>query len=184
MFKMPIDAEIELILLQPWHAEELFDVTNHNRMHLRQYLPWMEQTNNVEHTRSFILSSLMEFAQNHNFAAGICLNGAIVGSIALHSVQWNSKQTSMGYWLSAEHVGKGIMTKACIGLLRYVFEEMRLNKVSIQARMDNERSKAIPERIGFRLEGILRQHEWADGVYHDHALYSLLAEEWFQRMYH
>jgi ribosomal-protein-serine acetyltransferase len=180
MFKIPVDRETDLVLLQPWHAEELYELTVRNKEHLHQYLPWVGQITNVEQTRNFILSSLMAFAQNHSFASGIRYKGGLVGSIALHTIQWSSKQTSFGYWLSASHLGKGITTKACITLLHYAFQELQLNKVSIQARTDNEKSRAVPERIGFRKEGVFRQHERADDRYFDHVSYSMSAEEWFR----
>ena len=84
----------------------------------------------------------------------------------------------MGYWLDAELQGKGIVTQACRTIVRHAFEEHQVQKVVISCAIDNPRSRAVAERLGFLQEGILRQvvrlHDRSvDGVF-----YGLLVDEW------
>jgi ribosomal-protein-serine acetyltransferase len=67
-------------------------------------------------------------------------------------------------------------------MLGFVFEDLGVNRVGLQAEVSNQRSRALAERLGFTLEGIRRQG-WvnSDGEPVDMAAYSLLASEWRAR---
>ncbi|CAM3669981.1 GNAT family N-acetyltransferase [Marinicrinis lubricantis] len=178
MFQIGKDGELELKLLQPQHAQSLFECIDGNREHIRGWLPWVDHSKSKEDSLSFIRSSLKEFADNQSFSGGIFMSGKLVGCIGLHRIDWNNRHSSIGYWLAADEQGKGIMTRACRIVVCHAFEELELNKLCIQARISNVRSRSVPERLGFQQEGVLRQHEYHDGQYHDHVLYSILRNEW------
>ncbi|MDQ6660765.1 MAG: GNAT family N-acetyltransferase, partial [Chloroflexota bacterium] len=101
----------------------------------------------------------------------------LVGSLGC-SIDREDRKVEIGYWLDASSQGKGIMTRACRGLINYVFDELRMNKVEIHAAPENKRSRAIPERLGFTQEGIDRQAGWLYDHYIDLVLYGMLASEW------
>ncbi len=84
----------------------------------------------------------------------------------------------MGYWLGAKYEGRGIMTKTCFYLVTYLFEELKLNRIKIRCSEKNVRSRAIPERLGFRLEGKLRGMSHTRDGLTDCLIYGLLADEW------
>jgi ribosomal-protein-serine acetyltransferase len=70
------------------------------------------------------------------------------------------------------------MTEAVRALTTLAFDEWRLNRIEIRVATENERSAAVPERLGFVREGVLRQVErHADG-FKDNVVYSMLSEEW------
>jgi ribosomal-protein-serine acetyltransferase len=58
------------------------------------------------------------------------------------------------------------------------FDTWKLNRITIECATDNSRSRAIPERLGFRLEGIVRGIEWLHDHYVDHAMYGLLRSDY------
>ncbi|MBC8170995.1 MAG: GNAT family N-acetyltransferase, partial [Anaerolineae bacterium] len=58
------------------------------------------------------------------------------------------------------------------------FNSWHLHRVVIRCAAGNTRSRAIPERLGFKLDGIMRDEICIRGQYHDHVVYSLLAHEW------
>ena len=79
----------------------------------------------------------------------------------------------------AEHLQKmGIMTACTKALIRYVYETFDINRVEIQMSTRNPKSKAIPERLGFTQEGVLRSNERLRGEFSDSYVYSLLREEY------
>ena len=66
------------------------------------------------------------------------------------------------------------MTACCEAMISQAFDTWKFNRISIECATQNTRSRAIPERLGFELEGIIRGIEWLDDHYSDHAMYGLL----------
>ncbi len=69
------------------------------------------------------------------------------------------------------------MTASCRAFVSHAFFTWKLNRVTIECATQNTRSRAIPERLGFKLEGITREIEWLRDHYVDHALYGLLKSD-------
>jgi ribosomal-protein-serine acetyltransferase len=67
------------------------------------------------------------------------------------------------------------MTRAVKALIDHAFGELGLHRVEIRAAAENRRSRAIPERLGFEQEGILREAERVGERYQDLVVYGLLA---------
>jgi ribosomal-protein-serine acetyltransferase len=104
-------------------------------------------------------------------------DGAIVGMVGFHRFDWANRATSIGYWLAADHEGRGLMTEAVRALVEYAFETRGLHRIEIAAAVDNARSRAIPERLGFREEGVRRDAERHGERYLDLVLYARLATD-------
>lgn len=178
MFTLKIRDDLELCLLEQRHAEELFALVDCNRDYLRQWLPWVDNSKSAIDTQKFIKSSLEQLARDGSLSAGILYQAKIAGVIGFHKIDWSNLATSVGYWLGASFQGKGLMTEACRGLVKYAFDELKLNRVEIRCATENTKSRAIPERLGFKEEGILRQAEWLYDHYVDLVVYGILASEW------
>lgn len=181
MFTLKVDNEIELQLFQLHHATELFDLVDRNRMHLRQWLPWVDSMDSPLQYHSIIPMWLKQFADNQGFNLGVRYKGYLVGAIGLHQIDWRNQQTTIGYYLGEGYQGKGIMTRAVQAILNYVFFDINLNRVEIRCGEGNLKSRAIPERLGFTQEGIIRDGENLFGRYHNLVVYSILEKEWDQR---
>ncbi|WP_147533092.1 GNAT family N-acetyltransferase [Bacillus marasmi] len=181
MFTLKVDNEIELQLFQIHHAEELFLLVDRNREHLRTWLPWVDNMSSPIQYHSIIPTWLRQFAENTGFNAGIRFKGALVGSIGFHQIDWHNSQTSMGYFLAKDVQGNGIMSKCVQALLYYAFYELGLNRVEIRCGQQNHKSRAIPERLGFTKEGIIRDGERLHYNFHNLIVYSMLRNEWVSR---
>jgi ribosomal-protein-serine acetyltransferase len=177
-FNMPIDDETELRLHEERYAPEYFALIDQNREHLRQWMPWLDYEQSVADTAAYIRSTLQQFAHNEGFQCGIWHQDKIVGSIGFHALEWNNRKVEMGYWISQFYEGKGLVTKAAGAMLNYAFHVYKLNKVEIRCATGNVRSCAIPKRLGFQQEGIIRQAEWLYDHFVDLMIYGLLANEW------
>jgi ribosomal-protein-serine acetyltransferase len=178
VFSLHVSKNIDLRILELRHAEELFYQCMLNREYLSQWLPWAIHTNHLEDSQLYIQSELDRFANQRGFSCGIFYYDKLIGSIAVHEIDWINKKTSLGYWLAEAYQGKGIMTAACRRLIHYVFAELKLNRVEIRACTQNTSSRAIPERLGFKHEGTTRQAEWINNQYYDYEVYGILAYEW------
>src|SRR5208337_3096322 len=160
-FHLKVTDEIELRLLEEEHAQETFNLTDANRQHLRKWLPWVDQTRSVTDTAAFIVSCSRRFSENGGFQVVIWFKDHLCGMIGHHEIDRPNRSTSMGYWLDASHQGKGIMTASCRVMINHAFRDLDLHRVVIRCATENRRSRAIPERLGFELEGVARQSEFS-----------------------
>ncbi|QSO49915.1 GNAT family N-acetyltransferase [Alicyclobacillus mengziensis] len=178
MFRHRVRDDIEIKLLEPRDADAMFALTEGSRTYLRQWLPWVDATQTVDDSKAFIQSTLQQFAANNGFQAGILYRGELAGVIGFHGVSWTNRSTSIGYWLGERFQGQGIMTCVCRAMVNIAFEEYGLNRVEIRAAVENHKSRAIPERLGFQQEGVCRQAEWLYDYFVDHVVYGMLAADW------
>jgi ribosomal-protein-serine acetyltransferase len=119
-------------------------------------------------------------AINRAVYAGIWFNGRLCGMIHHLNVDWLNHCAVLSYWLDAAHQGRGIMTACCRAFLAHGFDTWKLNRITIECATENTRSRAIPERLGFKLEGIVRHIEWLHDHFADHAIYGLLRSEYVE----
>lgn len=178
MFSYQIDENLKLILSQEHHAEEITKVVRENLEQLKLWMPWARDDYSIDSAREFIKFNLSEFARNGSFAASIILEEKFVGGVGFHNLDLKNKSAHIGYWLAQEAQGKGIVTRCCRVLFDYLFHDLGLNRIQINCNIENTKSRAVPERLGFQLEGIHRQVEWLRGEFRDWAIYAMLAEEW------
>jgi ribosomal-protein-serine acetyltransferase len=178
MHEMTINKDLRLRTLSENDAHVLFELVDANRKHLREWLPWLDANTEVDHSRAFIRSVLKQEADNLGPTYGIMFSERIVGIVGYHPIQWNNKSVEIGYWLSCEVTGHGIMTKCCRALVDHAFGVIGLNRVTIPAAFRNSKSRAIPERLGFKKEGVIRDAEWLYDHYVDHVLYTSSTRYW------
>lgn len=175
-----IDETLELHLLEEAYATELFALTDKNRLHLRQWLPWLDMTNRESDSLQFIRSAVAQNVSGNGPQFAIFHLGLLAGVIGFHSINKIHHVGEIGYWLSKDANGKGIMTKAASAVIKVGFNQLLLNRIKISCATENLKSRAIPERLGLKLEATLRQEECLYGRYVDHAIYGLLKEEYQQ----
>jgi ribosomal-protein-serine acetyltransferase len=167
----------ELRPLEERDAEELYALIDANRERLVRWMVWAEG-HTPERTLEFIRDAQRQLAGDDGFQAAIIDDRRIVGVAGFHRVDWPNRATTIGYWLGAGEEGRGTMTHAVRALVDHAFVEWRLNRVEIRVDVENRRSRAVAERLGFVDEGTLRQAlRLADG-YHDDAVYAMLARDW------
>ncbi len=176
-----IDEEIQLRLIEVYHAEAYLALAQKNKEHLKEWVAMSVYDGTVEAMQAFLKQRLLNFASGEGYHLGIWYQGKIAGLFNYTNLDWRNRKVELGYWIDAELQGKGIVTKACRTMIGYAFEEHLLNKVEIICAVDNLRSRAIPHRLGFTQEGIHRQADKNQDRYDDVAFYGLLADEWRAR---
>ncbi|WP_062221986.1 MULTISPECIES: GNAT family N-acetyltransferase [unclassified Aureimonas] len=103
----------------------------------------------------------------------------LYGGLTLGRIQRGVAQSAtLGYWMGERHAGRGIMSRAVRTICIFAFEIEGLHRVEAACVPRNGRSIGLLESCGFRREGHLRQYLKIAGVWEDHLLYSLLAEDW------
>lgn len=157
-------------------VDELYALTVANRRHLARWLPWAVDPS-PEATRGYVSGALAQRERQDGFQTVIVAEGAIVGSLGFHRIDWANRSTSVGYWIAASHQGAGIVTAGVRALAGHAFGPWELHRVELLAAIDNARSRAVAERLGFTQEGVRRGAERFGDHYRDLVAYSLLASD-------
>ena len=178
MFSASIRPGFELRLLEERHAPAVFAAVDRERDELRQWLPWVDATRTEDDTLSFIRSALEQFASNSGVVAGIWGPAGLAGVVGMHKIDWLNRNVELGYWLSREFRGTGLMTDACRRMIGHAFSELDLHRVSLRCAVRNVKSCAIPERLGFKVEGTLCEAQWLNGRYEDLRTFAVLKQDW------
>jgi ribosomal-protein-serine acetyltransferase len=141
-------------------------------------MPWADQDRAA--TESFLRAARRQSQANNGAQFAVMSEERIAGVIGVHWIKWTHGTTSLGYWLDEDEQGKGLVTRSVSALLDHAFGDWGLHRVEIRAAPENHRSRAIPDRLGFSKEGILRDNERIGDRFVDHVVYSMLASEWLR----
>ena len=175
-----VDETISLQLIDSFHAQMLFDLVDQNTDSLREWLPWVPHMQTLSNFEAYIERCKQQHSAGTDVGYVITVKGKAAGRIGIHYIDRQNSHGAIGYWLSKEYVGQGVVTRACEAIVRVAFENLGLHRLEIRCATGNQKSAAIAERLGFAKEGILRQAEFVNGRFHDLFLFALLKEDWLQ----
>lgn len=181
---MPIkvDDEIYLTDLSVQNAKELFDLVDGNRNHLRRWLVWVDKTRDINNTIDYIQSIQQQDIYNGKLVLEVRYKEELAGLIDLHGGDSLNMKAEIGYWIAEKFQGLGIMTKACKTFIDYAFNDIGLNRIVIRCAEDNVKSRAVPERLNFKLEGIEKEGQYLYGKFVDIYVYATVKREWCDEM--
>lgn len=119
-------------------------------------------------------------APRYRFQLAVVLpaDGDLVGNVGIRRSAPGSHKASMGCELDPDHWGRGYAVEAGTAMLRFAFGELGIHRVWADCLADNAAAVRTLERLGFRPEGRLRDHEQFKGQLWDGLVYGLLRHEW------
>lgn len=177
-FALRVDDEIELGLFERDDAAALHPLIVANQPRLLPWMPWAAAPT-PEATQGFVAGrALAAIVEGDGFEAGVYWRGRLVGAVGVHGVRRRPPRGEIGYWLAAEAEGHGVVARAVRAVTDKAFADWGFERVEIRADPLNRRSRAVPERLGFVLEGVLRLEERGLDGFADRAVYAVLREEW------
>ena len=162
-------------------AETIFTAIDNNRLFLRKWLPFVDYTNDVSDTELFVKQVVIDAEKTKNHVFSIWYNNEFAGLIGFKNTDWVNHKTEFGYWLVENMQGKGIITNTLKKLISHSFGKLKLNRIEIKVARGNVKSADIPEKLGFKKEGIEREGEYHQNRYLDLQLFSLLKKEWLNQ---
>lgn len=170
--------ETERLILRKWTMNDLDDFYEYCKSPLvGPNAGWMPHMNKLDSKE--ILKKLIE--DNETWAIVYKENNKVIGSIGLHKDEKRSGVHSkmMGYVLSDEYWGRGIMTEAAKIAIKYAFEDINIDVLSVYHYPFNKRSENVIKKCGFIYEGILRKASVIfDGSIQDNVCYSMVREDY------
>jgi len=172
-----VNKNIRLETVKLSMAPVIFETINRDREYLGKWLPFVEFTRQVSDTENFLQSIVNQQEVKKDEVFSIWYNGDFAGLIGFKDTDWINHKTEIGYWIGEKMQGKGIVTACVQKLIRYAFHKLKMNRVQIKVAVGNQKSSAIPKRLGFQFEGTERAGELHLAKYLDLEIYSLLQHD-------
>jgi ribosomal-protein-alanine N-acetyltransferase len=106
-------------------------------------------------------------------------DGAIVGATNLSQIFMGPFQSAyVGYWAGAPFAGQGYMTEGVGLVVAHAFRVLKLHRVEANLQPANAPSRALVQRLGFRMEGYSPRYLKVAGRWRDHERWAVLREDW------
>jgi ribosomal-protein-serine acetyltransferase len=177
MQSIVVSNEILLERISINDAATIFNAIDQNRSHLGAWLPFVDFTNTVKDTETFIHTVISHREETRNELYTIWFKGNFAGLIGFNNTDKVNEKTEIGYWLTGEMTGQGIIRKCCLELIGLAFEKMGMNRLTIRCAIGNSRSEKVARSMGFSFEGIERNGERHHDLFFDLKVFSLLKSE-------
>lgn len=183
----PDHFETERLLIRaprPGDGAMLYQAVTESLEHLKPWMPWAHNAVTLEAEEGIVRRMHTDFLRRDDLPLFILKKDSeeFVGGSGLHRFGWDVPRFEIGYWVRQRFQGKGYITEAVAGITNFAFEKLFAERIEIRMDDKNVRSYRIPERLGFKLEGILRNDaRTVDGKLRDTRVYSMIRQEWLQR---
>lgn len=178
MFRVKINDELSLELISVFRSQALFTLIQQQQHYLSEWLAWPKTTTSIQIYDQFVVDSLHQYADGKAMVCTIIYNGEAVGCIGFNRIDHHLKKAMIGYWLSQNAQGKGIMTLCCHALIDWAFNKLELEKVEINVSEGNQPSRAVCERLGLVIEGVITNAENINGRLTSHVCYAMAKSQW------
>lgn len=161
LIEVPDQLVGDRVLLRPLRPDDgpaILAAIEESRAELDRWLVWPKSFQTEEHARDYCHRMAADWIRRSQLVFGIFdrETGTYLGGTGLHDIEWDIPALEIGYWLRTSATGKGYMTEAVSLLTACAFERLGARRVTITSDVKNAASRAIPERLGYGLEGILR----------------------------
>ena len=173
------EIRTERLLLRKFRkddAKAMFD-TWANDEKVTEFLTWTPH-GSIEVTEHIIDLWLKDYEKTDNYNWVIELEGKIVGSISVTTIDENSERVEIGYCLTVGFWNKGIMSEAAKAVIDFLFKEVNVNRITITHAVKNPASGKVAQKCGLISEGIRREFFKSNrGEFLDIAVYSILKSD-------
>jgi len=178
-FEIIVNEKVSMRLLNESDAKAMFNCIDSNRNFFRKYLYWVDKTKSVSDSLLKIQEDIEDYKSGKSLELGVFYENHFVGRCGFHKI--GKLNLEIGYFLHENMNGQGIMTQCVKTLTQYGFDVLKKHRVVIKMDVDNKASKAIPEKLGFTLEGIERESNLScEGEWRNSFVYSFLSTDTFR----
>jgi len=131
-------------------AEVLYQLVDRNRANLRIWLPWVDAMHSAQDELNFLDYSVQKMANGGLWMMTILVDQQVVGMIDIHNLEPTEQSGEIGYWLTANQRGQGVMAQALQQLEQLASQQLGLSQLRIITAMTNETSQAVAKRAGYQ----------------------------------
>ncbi|WP_181350748.1 GNAT family N-acetyltransferase [Thalassobacillus sp. CUG 92003] len=160
----PEAFETERLLIrapQPGDGPAVYESIQASQDDLKPWLPFAQHDQSEDDVEINVRQAYIKFLNREDLRLLVFLKetGQLVASSGLHRIDWDVPKFEIGYWVDSRFSGKGYITEAVDGITSFAFEELQANRIEIRCDAKNAKSRAVPERLNFTLEGVLRNED-------------------------
>jgi ribosomal-protein-serine acetyltransferase len=137
---------------------------------LRLWEDWAHGEQTEEAARAYTRSQLAAFAEGRSLPLTILQDRSIVGSVGAR-IDLQRETAELGYWIDEAAEGRGLVTRSVLAVVEHLRTERGVHRFEIRTAVHNRRSRAVAERSGFALEGVLHAAFRVGTARHDVAIY-------------
>lgn len=127
---------------------------------LHQYMLWAKTIPSIDESKQWIKTITKNTYLNNIDTLPIfmfdALTNEFIGATGYNTINWNVPCLELGYWIKTSCSGKGFATEAVNALTQYAFTQLNVKRIAITCDPTNIRSKKIPARLGYCIEGIMK----------------------------
>src|SRR5690625_3782546 len=157
MIRIYIDEDTQLRELTQRDRKMIFEVVNNNRVYLKRWLPWLDYTTSSHRYVTMIKSWQQNIELGTGMELGLFYKDEFIAMCGYTSIDPNSNRGQIGYWISRDCEGHGLMSKSVEAIVTHGFEKLKLNRIEIVCGVNNLRSRKLPESLNFTEEGVMKQ---------------------------
>ncbi|MEH7094229.1 GNAT family N-acetyltransferase [Neobacillus vireti] len=146
----------------PGDGKMVFEAMQSSLNELKPWMPWANREQTEQEVEANMRDAHAKFLTREDLRLHIFdrETGEFIGATGLHRMNWDIPKFEIGYWIDTRQSGKGYITEAAQAITEFAFLELNAKRVEIRCDRKNTKSRAIPEKLGFTLEGILKN----DGI--------------------
>ena len=170
-YPLVVRRGLSLELQHPDFAVEYFALIERNLPRLARWEPWANDPHTLGTTRTYLAWQAQAFVSRTQLPFVIVLDGKAVGSCTARLDATNGS-AEIGYWVGAEVEGTGVAAESIAALVKHVFARGDTARVQARTSVENVRSRALLERLGFAFEGVQRSSMPMPGGRVDMAVYA------------
>ena len=186
-FKFPMPIETPRLIMRPpelcdHDIQEYYTAVTESMSELKPWLPWAKFYPTKHSVKDYIESCKENWVIRTNNNIGLPLwifkkdNNTMVGNIVMWNIVWKIPKFELGFWLRTNETKNGYISEAVNALTRYCFAKLDAKRIEIKCEAKNIQAKKVPERLGYKLDGILfnSTEAVATGEITDSLLYSCI----------
>jgi len=148
---------------------------------LSAYLPWANEHYSRAVSQQFVRESSGAWQEGRAYDFAIRRDAEPdyhLGNVSVWHTSRANAVGEVGYWVRTDATRAGICTEAVARILRFGFEELAMHRIVVRIAVGNRPSERVAEKLGFRLEGTLREDVRVGPRSLDHTIWGLLDREW------
>lgn len=149
---------LQIRMPKPGDGKAVYQAIQASAEDLKPWMPFAHAVQSEEDLEINIRQAHIQFLSREDLRLHLFdkESGGFIASSGLHRINWDIPKFEIGYWIDSRFSGKGYITEAVIAISAFAFNELKAKRVEIRCDKNNLRSRAVAERAGFSLEGILK----------------------------